>query len=412
MTSSDDDVLIARAYLSRVSEPASLEVWRFVNEVGAIAAARAIANGDAPNQVRSQTAARAKAADPLADLDAAERIGVRLVVPESPDWPHWAIVALESAGADRVARYDAGERRSADQGEPIPPLALWVRGNGDLASLGLRSVALVGSRAASSYGEHVTTKLAYDLADKAVPVVSGGAYGIDAAAHRGALAAGGETVIVSAAGLDRAYPAGNARLFDQVAESGLVISESPPGSAPQRHRFLLRNRLIAAFSTGTVVVEAAHRSGAMNTAGHCVRLGRPLMAVPGPITSAMSRGCHDLLRWESKPATLVTSADDILGVVGAVGEGLDLAPAAAADGVRSVLDSLDAIARRVLDGLPARRYASPDEIALRSGVAANEVFRWLPGLQLAGLVDASDAGFRASKALKATTQQTLFRSST
>ena len=111
-------------------------------------------------------------------------------------------------------------------------------------------------------------------------------------------------MIVSAAGLDRAYPAGNARLFDQVAEAGLVISESPPGSAPQRHRFLLRNRLIAALATGTVVVEAAHRSGAMNTAGHCVRLGRPLMAVPGPITSAMSRGCHDLLRWENKPATL------------------------------------------------------------------------------------------------------------
>ena len=155
-------------------------------------------------------------------------------------------------------------------------------------------------------------------------VVSGGAYGIDAAAHRGALALGGTTVLVSAGGLDRPYPPGNGRLFEAVAESGLLVSESPPGSAPQRHRFLTRNRLIAALSGATIVVEAARRSGAINTAAHARGLGRVLLAVPGPITSALSVGCHDLLSHESDPAVLVTSLEDVLSTV----SGLDAVPTA------------------------------------------------------------------------------------
>jgi DNA processing protein len=242
-----------------------------------------------------------------------------------------------------------------------------------------------------------------------VEIVSGGAYGIDAAAHRAALAAEGVTVLVSAGGLDRAYPPGNARLFDRVAESGLLVSESPPGCAPQRRRFLTRNRLIAAFATGVVVVEAAARSGATNTAGHCITLGRPLMAVPGPVTSPMSVGCHQLLRRVEAPALLVTSVDDVLATVGAAGEGLSGegpaggvggAPAGVGD-IRTELDLLDPLARTVFDGLRARRFAAPAEIAARSGVGALDVVRALPALDLAGLVETSDAGYRIAARVRA-----------
>ena len=176
----------------------------------------------------------------------------------------------------------------------------------------------MGARSASAYGEHVAALFRNGLAGRGIVVVSGGALGIDAAAHRSALGGEGATVIVSAGGVDRPYPAANAALYERATERGLVISESPPGSAPQRHRFLSRNRLIAALSTGTVVVEAAKRSGALNTASHAVTLGRPLMVVPGPITSAMSVGCHDLLRREDYGALLVSSVAEVAGIVGGV----------------------------------------------------------------------------------------------
>lgn len=403
----DDEVLLARAYLSRVSEPASIPVWGLVHELGPVEAARVIRAGDDPRS-RTVTEARRHSCDPHADLEAAERFGVRLVTPESDEWPHFAFAALEHAGLQRWRRYCEGDTTAADSGEPMPPVALWVLGPGELASLGVRSVGVVGARAATPYGEHLAAELGYGLAGKGVTVVSGGAYGIDAAAHRGALAADGETVVVSAGGLDRPYPTGNTSLFERAAASGLVISESPPGSAPQRHRFLTRNRLIAALSTGTVVVEAARRSGALNTARHCRTLGRPLMAVPGPVTSAMSGGCHDLLRRES--AELVTGVADVLAVVGAVGEGLDAgggepgdrrASGAGAEGdVRAELDLLDPVARRVFDGLSPRRFSSPDEISRRCGVGPLDVIRALPVLDLAGLVECGDGGYRLASRLR------------
>jgi DNA processing protein len=233
------------------------------------------------------------------------------------------------------------------------------------------------------------------LARRNLVVVSGGAYGIDAAAHRSALAAGGVTVVVSAGGLDRPYPSGNATLFERAAEAGLLVSESPPGCAPQRRRFLTRNRLIAALSTGVVVVEAAARSGATNTAGHCRALGRTLMAVPGPVTSPMSAGCHALLRHETHPALLVTSLDDVLALVGRPGEGLvDRRPDPA--DIRTELDQLDTVARNVFDGLQARRFARPEEVAARSGVSAVDVIRALPALDVAGLIECSDGGYRVA----------------
>ena len=355
----DDETLLARAFLSRVAEPTSIPVWDWVRRVGPIVAADTIRSGRVSADVAAATEARRHSADPAADLDAAQRHGIRLLVPESPDWPHFALAALERTGTARAATFDAGQRRISESGEPMPPLALWVRGPGDPSTLGIRSLAIVGARAATAYGEHVTAELAYGVAGHGVCVVSGGAYGIDAAAHRSALAAGGQTVVVSAGGLDRPYPAGNASIFDRAAQSGLVISESPPGSAPQRHRFLTRNRLIAAFSTGTLVVEAARRSGAANTAAHAVTQGRPLMAVPGPVTSPMSCGCHDLLRRPVNPALLVTSVDDVLAVVGVMGEGLDEPERGAAGDARAELDRLDPTARRVFEGLPVRNAARP-----------------------------------------------------
>lgn len=398
-----DEILLARAYLSRVAEPACIPLWDCIRRLGPVTVARMISDGTGCDGVTAATAARRGHVDPHEDLEAAHRRGIRLVVPESAEWPHFAFAALERTGQARATSFDAGERAVAESGELMPPLALWVKGVGDLASIGVRSVGIVGSRAATAYGEHVTADLGFGLASRDVVVVSGGAYGIDAAAHRSALAAGGQTVVVSAGGLDRPYPSGNTALFTRAAESGLVISESPPGAAPQRHRFLTRNRIIAALSTGTVVVEAARRSGATNTANHCIALGRPVMAVPGPVTSPMSAGCHDLLRRERDPALLVTSVDDVLAVVGAMGEGLASANGAhtsSADDVRVELDELDPVARRVFEGLPSRRPATPDEIALRCGVTPLEVIRSLPVLDLAGLLEASDAGYRIAARLR------------
>ena len=239
MTSRDlvvlDDVLVARAYLSRVAEPGSIAMWRFVGEHGPVAAAELIRAGDVPDDVAAATAARRDDADPAADLEAGRRHGIRLVVPEHRDWPEIAAGALERA----LTRYQRSSS-NRDRIPPVPPLALWVKGAAELAPLGLRSVAIVGARAATQYGEHVAAELGYELARKGVTVVSGGAYGIDAAAHRGALAAEGSTVVVSAGGLDRPYPSANARLFERAAERGLLVSERPPGSAPHRQRFLTR----------------------------------------------------------------------------------------------------------------------------------------------------------------------------
>nr|MDQ6938107.1 DNA-processing protein DprA [Actinomycetota bacterium] len=214
-------------------------------------------------------------------------------------------------------------------------------------------------------------------------------------------------VLVSAGGLDRPYPSAHARLYAEVADHGLLVSESPPGAAPQRHRFLSRNRIIAALSIATVVVEAARRSGALNTAAHAAGLGRSVLAVPGPVTSALSIGCHDLLRRPVDPALLVTGAADVLELLGtassltsaADGAGAGVAAVAgAAVADRSTAprpwDQLDATARAVLDGLPARAWVGEDALARASAVSVPEVMRALPVLRLAGLVESGREGHR------------------
>jgi DNA processing protein len=225
-----------------------------------------------------------------------------------------------------------------------------------------------------------------------IAVVSGGAYGIDAAAHRGVLAADGVSVLVSAGGLDRPYPSGNHRLYDRTAESGLLISERPPGNAPHRQRFLSRNRLIAAFGSATLLVEAAARSGALNTAGHARDLGRPVLAVPGPITSAMSVGCHNQLKRDDDPARVVTSVGDVLSYCGSLDQPAD--DAAEQLQVLSPYDCLDADARSVLDGFPRYGVVSEADLARLSGQPLHRVNVALPLLRAAGLVSTAPGGYQ------------------
>ena len=193
---------------------------------------------------------------------------------------------------------------------PAAPHVLYVKGKLNWPKP--NSVAIVGARAATSYGEHVAMELAADLA-RDHTIISGAAYGIDGAAHRAALAAGGETIAFLAGGADRPYPAGHAQLISRITENGAVVSEVPPGASPTKWRFLQRNRLIAAASQGTVIVEAGWRSGSLNTAGHARSIGRPVGAVPGPITSAASAGCNKLIA-ESE-ASLITSATDVRNLI-------------------------------------------------------------------------------------------------
>jgi DNA processing protein len=221
-------------------------------------------------------------------------------------------------------------------------------------------------------------------------VASGGAFGIDAAAHRGALAAGAPTVAVLACGVDRPYPAAHGALFHRITETGLLVSEWPPGCAPLRHRFLVRNRLIAALTRGTVVVEAAARSGAQATAQRARRLGRQVLVVPGPVTSAMSVGCHELLRDREAQATLVASADHVIEAVGGIGT--DLAPPP--DRPTGPRDGLSDLAARVLDACPVRSGVSPERLAAIAGCDVLEVLRVLPALELADLVEWTGTGWR------------------
>jgi DNA processing protein len=304
----------------------------------------------------------------VARLAAWEQSGLRLVLPGDAEWP----TQLD----------DLGDAR---------PLLLWARGTADLRFACLNSVAMVGSRAASGYGNHVALEMAATLTEHGVSVVSGGAYGIDASSHRGALACDGSTVAVLAGGLEFGYPRGHAELFLAIAAQGVLVSECPPGRGPTRPGFLVRNRIIAALSRGTVVVEAALRSGALNTARHARELCRPVMAVPGPVTSEQSAGCHELIR--DYGAMCVTCANDVLhhvGGPGATGGGLRLGPAVPRDG-------LDPVALAVLEELPMRGGRGPASVAVRAGVDLDTALRCLGLLAAGGFAERCEHGWRAKK---------------
>lgn len=309
------------------------------------------------------------------DLDeligATQQTGLRFITPVDEEWPA------------TLKDLDAIEPLSGMAGMPT---GLWVKGPALLSARSERSIAVVGSRAATSYGEMTAADLAYELAEAGWHIVSGGAYGIDLQAHRAALNATGATIAVLANGLDLRYPRGNAPVLDQIAETGLLVSECPPGSHPTRQGFLARNRLIAALSAGTILVEAAARSGARNTANWASRLLRQVMAVPGPITSAASVTPHRLIR--DGQATLVASAQDVLALV----ESLDSAPVLPTLGEARPMDELSASEFAVRESLPARGSRSAGEISLMTGIDLPACLATLAELEAKSLVEATPEG--------------------
>jgi DNA processing protein len=254
----------------------------------------------------------------------------------------------------------------------------------------INSVSIVGSRAATGYGSHVAIELAANLAERGVAIVSGGAYGIDASAHRGALAVEGVTAAVQAGGLEFGYPRGHGELFAAIAAHGVLISECPPERGPTRPGFLVRNRIIAALTRGTVVVEAALRSGALNTARHARELCRPVMAVPGPVTSEQSAGCHELIR--EYGAMCVTCGTDVAEHIALPGTS-----AGPRRGPNRARDVLDPAAAAVLEEVPVRGGRGPASIAARAGVDLDTALRCLGLLAIDGFVERNELGWRAVK---------------
>jgi DNA processing protein len=260
-----------------------------------------------------------------------------------------------------------------------PPFVLWVRG--DRARLHAPAVAIVGSRAASPYGLAVAERLSFDLASRGVTVISGLARGVDSAAHRGALAAGGVTIAVLGSGADVIYPAEHARLAGEIAQSGAVVSELIPGTPPRPLFFPLRNRVISGLSRAVVVIEAGEKSGSLITARSALDQGRDVLAVPGNVLSGRNRGAHGLLRDGAK---IVESADDIL-------EELGLPPSAVAEGQGSNAAGAtvsDPVLASLSDGEPA----DFDAIAERSGLSPARLLPRLFDLELRGLVIRTGGG--------------------
>lgn len=388
----------ARAALSRLAEPEAAALHDQLARFSAAQVWGSLRTTDRlPDGTSPPASLRVRIGDiePERDLDTAARLGGRFLVPGDDDWPRRLddLGRIETRAETRAE--PSGERRdNGTSRRRRPPIGLWVRGPHRLTEATARSVAVVGSRAATSYGEYIAGLLGAGLADRRVSVVSGAAFGIDGAAHRGALAAAGLTVAVLACGVDVIYPQAHDVLLRRIAMEGLVVSEWPPGCAPHRHRFLVRNRVIAALTGGTVVVEASARSGARSTARFAARLGRAVMAVPGPATSAMSVGCHQILR-ESTDARLVSNADEICEEVGAMGE---LAPLPT--GPVTIRDGLAADVGRVLDAVPVRRGATPQRIAAVAGVGIDLVLRALGPLELQGLIECTNDGYRLSTAAR------------
>lgn len=289
-------------------------------------------------------------------LSQAARFTVRFLIPSDEDWPG----GVDDLGANA-------------------PIGLWARGRAEALGSLSQSISLVGARAATGYGEHVTMEASAGLVDRGFAIVSGAAYGIDGMAHRAALASRGTTVAFLAGGLDRFYPAGHDALLARIVETGAVLSEVPCGVTPTKWRFLQRNRLIAAVSQATIVLEAGWRSGSLNTAGHALDVGRPVGAVPGPVTSAASAGCHRLIR--EKPVTLVTNADEMAALA------RDSSP-----GTGTISDQ-HSDAARLLDAMSPRAARSASDLAVRSGLAVSTVQALLGALELDGAARETERGW-------------------
>lgn len=368
---SDDDVVerYARVVWNTLTEPGDGAAGILTAAQGPVEALARVRRGELSDSVLERGEARL----------ALERWEPRMR-------PGAVAAVLRTARAARLHLVTPADEAWPDAADDLgshAPLVLWVRGDPRALEAARSGVAIVGARAATAYGEHVAGEFAAELAASGVCVVSGAAFGIDAAAHRASLAGGGCTVALMAGGLERAYPQAHTELVERIAATGAVVSEVAPGSAPTKWRFLQRNRLIAALSAATVVVEAGWRSGSLNTAHHASALGRPLGAVPGPVTSAASAGCHRLLR--ELEATCVTTAAEVRELIGwgeLTGRG----------GGESAPRTTDAT--RVRDALSRRVARSAQEVARRSGLGVADVQSHLGLLHLDGLVTAESEGWR------------------
>lgn len=383
-----DSVRMARALLTRVCEPGDVAATMLIETLGPLRAVE-VMFGSTPTGVelaefhhvaavagqrKPQDALarglerwrnRVNAADPVRDLASIAKLGGTLLIPEDEGWPP----ALADLG-------------------PEAPIALWVRGAGAIQGtlpLADRSLAVVGSRGATPYGGSATRTICEYAVSRGVTVISGGAYGIDAMAHRSALTVGSDqawpTYAILACGVDRYYPAGNQQLLQDVMNRTLLVSETAPGGTPTRWRFLQRNRLIAALAGATVVVEATWRSGALNTASHAAGLGREIGAVPGPIDSPQSAGVHRLMR--EGGAIPITDGPEALELLGH--SEVTAAPGRVAGEKTLVTDGMRVDDQLVYEALPKIKGSTISKLSEVSGVSEADVRAALGRLSLVGL---------------------------
>lgn len=366
----------ARVLLNAAVEPGSPDVLAEVRSRGPVPVLEDLLGGR--HRRSAALLPRLAGMEAERELERAHRLGIRFVIPGDDDWP---------AAVDDLAHGPVLHERGG------APLGLWVRGAASLARLVTAAVAIVGSRSATTYGATVASEIAAGVAVDGAgapdfTVVSGAAFGIDQAAHCGALAVGAPTVAVLACGADRVYPGAHRALIDRIADDGAIVSEAPLGAAPMRIRFLARNRLIAALGQGTVVVEAAIRSGALNTAGWSDGLSRIVMGVPGPVTSAPSQGVHELIR--ARGALLVTRADDVREAIGPAGQWtLPLVREPVA-----VRDRLPAEVSQILEAVPRVRPVTATRIARTAGIGQPAAERALAVLERLGLVEEFEGAWR------------------
>lgn len=296
--------------------------------------------------LHARTHPRALAVEPNIELSRAKALGVDVMWRGHEDWPG----QLSCLG-------------------PAEPLVLWTKGNTDLLSR--QQVAIVGARASTAYGNRIAQDMAWELGKQGIVVTSGGAYGIDAAAHKGALESG-QTIAVLCGGLGNLYPRGNVDLFNRIGSEGILVSEVPPGWRPARWRFLERNRVIAGLAQALVVVEAGMRSGALATASRAADISCEVGAVPGPVTSAASAGCLHLIR---EGAALIRSVNDILEMIGEF-----------VSHEAIVEMAVDPYEQRVWEAFPVSRVSTTDELVLASGLSREVTEAALVGLKLRGVI--------------------------
>lgn len=363
---------LAWVYLSRVVEGPCAALSALIESVGVVEAARAVRECALPDALRGPTELRRGIDRAERDLAVMARIGGRVVTPDDAEWPAWRMLGL--------GQLDPEE----DEGAAVP-LVLWVRGPVSLVDCTERAVAVVGARCSTGYGNQVTGEISGELAARGWTIVSGAAFGIDGMAHRAALAAGGTTVAVLGCGVDRPYPVQHDRLLAEIADTGLVVSEYPPGVTARKHYFLARNRLIAALADGVVVVEAGLRSGARNTVKWARRLGRPALAVPGPVTSAASVGCHRMIR--EGEAILTTRAEEIVDEAGPLQLSL---PGRVAPNPEENMSGDEAL---VYTALPQTGSRLPRLLAEQCGITMPAVRAALCALELGGLVGCDENGW-------------------